>query len=126
MTPEMPVNESQTARTQVVYNLEQISLHKYDDLEGSAVSEGHQVVDFLFSPALLLQCVTDDVGRALEARIKVKGHVCPRLRAAPAGQVNLKSTRHLTVYHCLDFLTTIFVIWFLTILDIFTMPSLFI
>lgn len=91
----MSINKSQTNRTQVVYNLEQIFLNKYDDLKGSAVTEGHQVVDLLFSPALLLQCVTDDVGRPLEARIKMKGHICPRLHAAPARQVNLKSTRRL-------------------------------
>ncbi len=66
--------------------------------KAAPVSEGHQVVDLLFAPALLLQCVTDDVRRPLEARIKMKGHVCPRLHAAPAGQVNLKSTR----YHCLS------------------------
>lgn len=88
----MPINKSQTDRTRVVSNLEQIFVHEYDDLKGSSVSEGHQVVDLLFPPALLLQCVTDDVGRPLEARIKMKGHVCPRLHAAPAGQVHLKST----------------------------------
>lgn len=91
-----------------VYNLEQIFLYKYDDLKDSAVPEGHQVVDLLFSPALLLQRVTDDVGRALEARIKMKSHICPWLHAAPAGQVNLKSARQFTASHCLDWMWTKF------------------
>lgn len=83
------------------FNLEQIFLHEYDDLKGSAVPEGHQVVDLLFFPALLLQRVTDDVGSALEARIEMKSHICPRLHAAPAGQVNLKPARQFTDSHCL-------------------------
>lgn len=129
----MPINTSQTDRVKVVYNLEQIFVHEYDDLKGSSVSEGHQVVDLLFAPALLLQCVTDDVGRPLEARIKMKGHVCPRLHAAPTGQVNLKPTRYITVYHCLDRLRTnfkcdffsFFVMWLLAIMQFFIKPSLF-
>lgn len=93
----------QSNKTQV-YNLEQIFLYEHDDLKGSVVPEGHQVVDLLFTPALLLQRVTDDVRRALEARIEMKSHICPRLHTAPAGQVHLKPARRFTDSHCLDWM----------------------
>lgn len=53
--------------------------------------EGHLVVKLFFFPALLSQGVTDDVWGALEARIKVKRHICSGLYATPTGQVNLES-----------------------------------
>lgn len=72
-------------------HLKRVSLHQYDSLKGLSLLKGHLIGDLLLAPALLLQGVADNIGRLLEARVEVEGHICTRLHAAPALEIHLES-----------------------------------